>query len=147
VRKLALTDLYKLRRYAAKLRFEVDLYQGDARQKTDIATQGRHYARLLTQATGFKYDPDLWLEDLDPGFYVADYFTAWTLEAQLKDHLERTYGTPEAHGEDWYKIRPQGTFSKHCGVRGIPTRLRLPAPSVQPIPITRKRCSRISGSA
>ena len=41
------------------------------------------YAELLGEATGIAWSEELWLDDVDRGFYVASYLRAWALEAQL----------------------------------------------------------------
>ena len=51
----------------------------------------------MTSATGFRYEPDDALIDVDPGFYAARYLRAWQLEAALARHLTETYD------EDWYR--------------------------------------------
>jgi hypothetical protein len=113
VRRGALNDLYMLRRYASKMQFELALY--DARSLTNSGLDGKpeRYAELLTRGTGFVYDAEGWCRDVDAGFYVADYFTAWTLEAQLRTYLAQQFGSPDVEkGEDWYLNPEAGTFLK-----------------------------------
>ena len=50
------------------------------------------YERLLTEATGIRYQRDNYLADMDAGFYSADYLRAWIRSAQLRDHLIREVG-------------------------------------------------------
>jgi hypothetical protein len=113
IQQTALHDLYMLRRYSAKMQFELILYDGTLLDpKPDI------YARLLTEGTGFVYDADSWTRDVDAGFYVADYFTAWTLEAQLRTCLQDRYGMNAPDGEDWYHNPQAGIFLKHLWSMG-----------------------------
>jgi len=107
IRRSALNDLYMLRRYASKMQFELKLYDGKP-----LDGKAEIYAELLTRGTGFKYDAEGWSRDVDAGFYVADYFTAWTLEAQLREYLQTHYGSAETHGEDWYQNAQAGAFLK-----------------------------------
>lgn len=107
VRRVALNDLYMLRRYSSKMQFELKLFDG-----TGIEGKDAIYADLLTRGTGFLYDKEGWSRDVDAGFYVADYFTAWALEAQLRDYLSRHFGTSENDGEDWYLNPKAGAFLK-----------------------------------
>jgi hypothetical protein len=85
--------LYMLRRYAAKLRYELDLHGGD-----DVRSFAKHYADLLTASVGVRYAPEDYLSDLDDAFYCACYLRAWILEAQLRRHLEDEWG-PEWFGD------------------------------------------------
>ncbi len=112
VQRGALNDLYMLRRYASKMRFEAKLYTGVNDPEYTYDDKGALYASLLTQGGGFVYDADGWSRDVDAGFYVADYFTAWTLEAQLREYLCTQFGTPDVHGEDWYQNPEAGAFLK-----------------------------------
>ncbi len=107
IRRSALNDLYMLRRYSSKMQFELFLYQGDS-----LAGKPERYAELLTRGTGFRYDAEGWSRDVDAGFYVADYLTAWALEAQLREFLQTHYGSYTTQGEDWYQNPEVGVFLK-----------------------------------
>lgn len=89
--ELAVSELHLLRRYAAKLGYELGLYRGDP------ATVGGEYADRLSRATRFRYQPENGLVDVDPGFYAARYLRAWQLEAALAAAL-----TAE-HDADWWR--------------------------------------------
>ncbi|MDX2085539.1 MAG: M3 family metallopeptidase [Candidatus Melainabacteria bacterium] len=107
VRKGALNDLYMLRRYASKMRFELHLFDGSGYSQA----KADRYAQLLTEGTGYRYEAEGWVRDVDAGFYVADYFTAWTLEAQLRLYLGEQFGSNGiAFGEDWYQNPEAGAF-------------------------------------
>lgn len=112
VQKRALEDLYMLRRYASKMQFELALFEGVNQPGYNLEPKGAIYAELLTQGCGFRYDPEGWTRDVDAGFYVADYFTAWSLEAQLREYLCRHFGSAETQGEDWYTNPKAGEFLK-----------------------------------
>ncbi len=86
------------RRYAAKLRFELDFW---SRFPEDGGTDGG-YAELLTAATGMEYRREGFLADMDAGFYSADYLRAWIRAAQLRTYLEREVG------DDWWASRKTG---------------------------------------
>jgi hypothetical protein len=96
-----------LRRYASKMQFELSLFDGEP-----LSAKGTIYAGLLSNGTGFRYDAESWTRDVDHGFYVADYFTAWALEAQLREYLQNHFGGSELKGEDWYKNPEAGAFLK-----------------------------------
>ncbi len=110
VRRGALNDLYMLRRYSSKMRFELALYEGDASKGISLEGKDKVYADLLTRGTGFRYDAEGWSRDVDAGFYVADYFTAWTLEAMLREYLCKHFGSSDVQGEDWYANPKAGEF-------------------------------------
>ncbi len=88
-----------LRRYAAKLAFELELHGPGA----DLQEMPKRYASLLGAATRVDWPAVSWLSDVDPGFYVACYLRAWALESRWRAHLRRRFGTewftqPEAGG-------------------------------------------------
>jgi hypothetical protein len=86
------------RRYAAKLRFELDFW---SRFDEDGGTS-TGYSEALTDATGVRYRSDNYLADMDAGFYSADYLRAWIRSAQLRDYLVREIG------EDWWRSAETG---------------------------------------
>jgi hypothetical protein len=91
----ALKKLYMLRRYAAKLLYELQLHSGD-----DLSAMSCEYASLLSDALKINHSEVYYLDDLDDGFYAAQYLRAWIFEAQLKGFLvqrfgERAYAYPE----------------------------------------------------
>jgi hypothetical protein len=85
--------LYMLRRYGSKLVYELALHGAGP---SGMAEMPLRYAETLTQNLGFRYAPDGWLDDVDPGFYASQYLRAWMLEAQLRERW-RTQ-----HGERWW---------------------------------------------
>jgi hypothetical protein len=84
------------RRYAAKLRFELEFW---ARYDEDDGSPAG-YSELLTAATGIRYPAENYLSDMDSGFYSADYLRAWIRSAQLRRHLV------DEVGENWWR-RPE----------------------------------------
>jgi hypothetical protein len=84
--------LLLLRRYTAKLSYELELHAGTA----TWAQYAARYAELLGGAHGMRWDPESYLADVDPGYYCAAYLRAWTLEANLRRHLI------EHHGPAWF---------------------------------------------
>ena len=80
--------LYMLRRYAAKLLYELHLHRsGEPRG------HGKLYADLLTATLAVRYAAEDYLADVDDGFYVAQYLRAWIFEAQHRRYLEDRYGS------------------------------------------------------
>jgi hypothetical protein len=83
------TRLIYLRRYAAKLAYELDVH--DASPSSHDALSAR-YATLLSAAARVTWPRETYLADLDPGFYVAAYLRAWALETHLRAHLRERFG-------------------------------------------------------
>jgi hypothetical protein len=103
-----LTELFFVRRYAAKLAYELDFFQ-------DPLAEGRNrrlYTTALSAATHFVYTPQNYLNDMDPGYYTADYLRAWITEAMLRRNLEETYG------EDWFARPEAGEFLRGLWATG-----------------------------
>ena len=76
-------------RYCGKLAYELELFAGDPLDRD----RGRSlYARILSQATGFRYGPEGWQFDRDPGFYSADYLRAWLAESAFQGRLVAMFG-------------------------------------------------------
>jgi hypothetical protein len=104
-----LGDLFMLRRYIAKFTYELAF---DA-HPSDINRNKQTYAQTLRDLTGFVYEGDLYLEDMDPMFYSADYLRAWIASAQLEEHLTRTFG------DRWFLRHETGKFLKSLFAKGV----------------------------
>lgn len=89
--------LYFLRRYAAKLLYELDLHESG-----DVRAHGKRYTDLLTAHVGVRHSPEDYLSDLDDGFYCARYLRAWIFDAQVRAVFARRWG------EEWYLDREAG---------------------------------------
>jgi hypothetical protein len=103
-----LAELFLVRRYAAKLNYELDFFE-------DPLAEGRNrqlYTTTLSAATHFVYAPQNYLNDMDPGYYSADYLRAWITEAMLRRHLEDTYG------EDWFARSEAGKLLRGLWATG-----------------------------
>jgi hypothetical protein len=103
-----LAELYLVRRYAAKLAYELDLFEDPLEERRNQEL----YATTLAAATHFVYAPQNYLNDMDPGYYSADYLRAWITEAMLRRHLEETYG------EDWFASPEAGVFLRSLWATG-----------------------------
>ncbi len=104
--ELAVGELFLVRRYVAKISYELDLYRGD------FGGTGERYVDRLSAATGFRYLTGDALLDVDPGFYSARYLRAWQLESMLATHLK------EQFDEDWYRNPHAGEFISGLMQRG-----------------------------
>ncbi|MDQ4127823.1 MAG: hypothetical protein M3151_07750 [Actinomycetota bacterium] len=103
-----LAELFLVRRYAAKLGYELDFFE-------DPLEEGRNrglYAATLSRTTRFLYDPQNYLNDMDPGYYSADYLRAWITESMLRHHLEHAYG------EGWFTHPEAGEFLRGLWATG-----------------------------
>jgi hypothetical protein len=101
-------DALLYRRYVAKLQFELDFW---SRFAEDGGTP-EGYAERLTEATGIRYRADMYLADMDSGFYSADYLRAWIRAAQLRAYLRREVGT------DWWRNEQTGELFRSLFFEG-----------------------------
>jgi len=93
LRAVGFEELHFLRRYAAKLGYEIELYGGNL----DWDALPDLYTERLTGATSFRYSPADAFVDVDPRFYAARYLRAWQLQALIAETLvERFDG-------DWWR--------------------------------------------
>jgi len=93
LRSAGLEELHFLRRYCAKLIYETHLYGGDVSWESlpDL------YVQLLSDATGFRYNPADAFVDVDTRYYAARYLRAWQLQALLTETLVARYDV------DWWR--------------------------------------------
>jgi hypothetical protein len=104
--ELAVSELFLVRRYAAKVVYELELH------RSDMQGMAGRYVELLSDATRFRYHEGDHLLDVDPGFYVARYLRAWQLEAALAHTLV------ERHDADWYRNPAAGEVVQALMGRG-----------------------------
>jgi len=93
------SKLVFLRRYCAKLAYELELHGGGEVDGLDAV-----YARRLSDAVHVDWPAVGWLADVDAFFYAARYLRAWALET----HLRRTLR--ERFGEAWFEAPGAGSF-------------------------------------
>jgi hypothetical protein len=92
LRASAFQELYMLRRYAAKLRYELALHESGAWSEAP-----ERYVSTLEAATSARHAPADALVDVDPRLYVVRYLRAWQLQAVLAGALRERYD------EDWWR--------------------------------------------
>jgi hypothetical protein len=110
-------EFFMLRRYSAKLIYELKLHRQDLRRLDDFFLPVREtdtvpnyksfsemYADILRKACKVKYPKQNWLIDVDGGFYSADYLRAWMMEAHLRRALEQKFG------KRWYASKEAGDY-------------------------------------
>jgi oligoendopeptidase F len=100
-------EIHLLRRYAAKLRYELALHAAE----TDAGMADR-YAEELGRATGVEAPRERYLEDLDPRFYCVCYLQAWMLSGLLHQALRERFDS------DWYRNPRSGPFLRGLFERG-----------------------------
>ena len=93
IRAIGFEELHFLRRYCAKLIYELELYGGS----TSWASLPDVYVERLTSATTFRYSRADAFVDVDPRFYAARYLRAWQLQALLNETLVERYDV------DWWR--------------------------------------------
>lgn len=109
----AFQKLYMLRRYAAKLLYELELHgAGEGARPGVPADMAPAYARILGEALLVAHPEAHYLTDVDPGFYVADYLRAWALSALLAEFLK------ERHGRRWYASHRAGSWLRELWSAG-----------------------------
>src|SRR4029079_6656151 len=89
--------LYFVRRYAAKLLYEIEFHTAE-----DPTSMRPRYVELLADALKISPSPTDYLADMDGGFYVTEYLGSWAVEAQLRDYLRHKFGN------DWFAGREAG---------------------------------------
>jgi len=93
-------ELHYIRRYCAKLIYEVEAYgdSADWRSLPDL------YVDTLTRATNFQYQAADAFVDFDPRFYSTRYLRAWQLQALLNESLVSRFD------QDWFRNPSTGPF-------------------------------------
>jgi hypothetical protein len=120
--------LYIVRRYGAKLAYELDLHAGGGAAAAPGGERARaladRYREALHRALLVDYPAEQYLADVDPGFYSARYLRAWMFEAQLREQLL------ERFDEDWFRNPKAGAFLTGLWREGQPARLEALAAKV-----------------
>jgi hypothetical protein len=93
----AVSLLYYVRRYCAKLLYEIEFFQAD-----DPRTMRTRYSELLSDALKLPVAQESYLDDIDGSFYVIGYLRSWAFEAQLREFLRGELGN------DWFARRDAG---------------------------------------
>ncbi len=97
-----------LRRYSAKIAYEVELHGPGA----DLGAMPERYAALLGDRIGVPWPPETWLSDVDSGFYVACYLRAWALEVDWRAEL------CERFGGAWFEEPEAGAWLRGLWAQG-----------------------------
>jgi hypothetical protein len=103
----AATYLYLVRRYAAKLLYELELHRGGA-----LEGMCDRYVELMYDATKIEPASADFLADVDPGFYASSYLRSWAFEAQMQQFLREEFGTA------WFARREAGSLLRELWSEG-----------------------------
>jgi oligoendopeptidase F len=96
-----INKLMFLRRYAAKLIYEMKLHQG-----TVTPEMGEVYKATLQKSLKLRHTEKHYLEDVDDAFYCAEYLRAWIFEGQLREAMMEKYG------DEWFENENAGEYLK-----------------------------------
>lgn len=93
-------ELHFVRRYCAKLLYEIQVYSG----AVDWTALPDIYVEILAAATGFRYRRADAFIDLDSRFYSTRYLRAWQLQSLLDEGLINRFN------EDWWRNPAAGPW-------------------------------------
>jgi hypothetical protein len=99
--------LWLLRRYCAKLLYEVELHAAG-----DVTSMRPRYVELLSEALKVAPSDTDYLADVDEGFYASQYLRAWAFEAQLRSYLREKFGNA------WFTRRDAGSLLRELWSEG-----------------------------
>jgi hypothetical protein len=99
--------LYMVRRYSAKLLYEIEFHQAD-----DPTKLSNRYVDLLGDALKIEPAAADYLSDIDSSFYVTGYLRSWAFEAQFRTHLRERWGS------DWFAKREAGSLVRELWETG-----------------------------
>lgn len=103
---LHLYTLYFLRRYGAKLSYEIKMHTNDLEGMDEV------YQKNLEKVLRFRHPKNHYLMDHDDAFYCSLYLRAWIFEAQLRALLKEKYG------EQWFNNAEAGSFLRNLWLKG-----------------------------
>lgn len=99
VRLTTLEKLFIVRRYVAKLRYELTCHHEGLREE-----MGDAYVEYMAEACRVQYPRALYLSDLENNLLPAWYLRAWFFEAHLRAYLQDHYG------EEWFRDPEAGRW-------------------------------------
>jgi hypothetical protein len=99
--------LYFVRRYCAKLLYEMEFHAAE-----DVTALRPRYVELLADALKIEPSDTDYLADIDSGFYVTEYLRSWAFEAQLRAYLRERFGNA------WFTKREAGSLLRELWSEG-----------------------------
>jgi hypothetical protein len=100
--------LYIVRRYCAKVLYELELHEAS----DDLAPLRNRYVEILSDALKIEPSGTDYLGDVDSGFYSTEYVRAWAFEAQLKRFFREKFGST------WFTRRDAGSLLRELWSEG-----------------------------
>ncbi len=97
--RAATLRLFKLRRYAAKIQYEIELHANKLN-----SSAGSRYVELLSEAVRVRYDETAHLRDVSEAFYAGDFLRANAFASQLREQLKIKFGSR------WWTSRKAGDY-------------------------------------
>ncbi|HEU5287815.1 MAG TPA: hypothetical protein VFV20_05380 [Candidatus Limnocylindria bacterium] len=108
-REGAVNLLYFVRRYSAKLLYELEFHATPA---DEIESMRPRYVEILGDALKIDIASDNYLSDIDSGYYVTSYLRSWAFEAQLRGYLREKFGNA------WFTSRDAGGLIRELWSEG-----------------------------
>jgi hypothetical protein len=99
--------LYLVRRYCAKVLYELELHAAE-----DPRPLQKRYVELLGDALKIEPSQTDYLGDVDAGFYSTEYVRAWAFEAALKQFFREKFGST------WFTRRDAGLLLRELWSEG-----------------------------
>jgi hypothetical protein len=99
--------LYLVRRYCAKVLYELELHAAE-----DPRPLQKRYVELLGDALKIEPSQTDYLGDVDAGFYSTEYVRAWAFEAALKRFFREKFGST------WFTKRDAGSLLRELWSEG-----------------------------
>jgi hypothetical protein len=103
----AATLLYFVRRYSAKLLYEIEFFQAE-----DLGAMRQRYFEILSDALKLPVNAESFLDDIDGSFYVTGYLRSWAFETQLREFLRSEFGN------EWFARREAGDLLRELWALG-----------------------------
>ena len=100
-------QLYFVRRYAAKLLYELELHAD-----TELQSMRARYVERMHDALKIEFADVDFLADVDSGFYSSSYLRAWAFEALLRSFMREEFGTA------WFTRREAGSLLQELWAEG-----------------------------
>ena len=107
IRHARATRSLMLRRYAAKLLYELELHGGELDGRAP-----ERYAQRLSDAVRVDWPRESWITDVDAFFYAARYLRAWAFETHLRRLLAERFGAR------WFAEPEAGALLRSLWSRG-----------------------------
>ncbi len=103
---VGIKKLLLIRRHIGKFLAEMEFFENG------VFKDSSFYCKWLNRSTGFNYEPDGYLIDMDMDFYSAEYVWAWAGADIIQQYLYGQFGI------DWFRKPEAGDFLRHISFEG-----------------------------